>query len=185
MKDGDKNEIQYGGVATLCDKQITSSKFEQGNDEMGRWTWLTLRGKKGIKTTIISAYRPCESKHEGAVEMQQLRYLWEKHIGSDKDPLQRYNNDLKALLESKIDDEQQVILMGDFNISMTSKNCFTKILLELGMKEAILDKYTTQNSKPTSTLKDGTVVIYGMRITENVGFVQGGHDVISPSGDHC
>ena len=34
LRDGDKNEIQYGGVATVCDKQFTSSKFEQGNDHM-------------------------------------------------------------------------------------------------------------------------------------------------------
>ena len=86
----------------VCDKQITSSKFEQGNDHMGRWTWLTLRGKKGVHMTIITAYRPCQSKHEGAVEMQQLRYLREKHIGSDKDPLQRYDEDLKALLKRKL-----------------------------------------------------------------------------------
>ena len=36
------------------------------------------------------------------------------------------------------------------------------------MKEAILDKYTTKTLKPTTTFKEGTVVIDGMWITENV-----------------
>ena len=49
LRDGDKNETQYGGVATICDKQLTSLKFEQGTDKMGRWTWMTLRGKKESK----------------------------------------------------------------------------------------------------------------------------------------
>ena len=75
--------------------------------------------------------------------------------------------------------------MGDFNISMIGTNRFTKMLRDLGMKEAILDKYTTKTNKPTTTFKEGTEVIDGMWITKNVDFVQGGHDEFSPSGDHC
>ena len=166
MRDGDKNEVQYRGVATVCDKKMTSYKFKQGTDDMGRWTWLTLRGKKGVHTTVILAYRLCESKYEGALEMQELRFLRKKFDESDKDPLERYEEDLKVLIESKLDEEHRVILMGDFNISMTTKNQFTTMLQDLGMKEIILDKYATKTNKPSTTFTGGqqSLMFFGPQI---------------------
>ena len=121
------------------------------------------------------AYRPCESKYEGAVEMQQLCFLCKKFDESDKDPLEHYEDDLKVLIESKLDEEHRVILMGDFNISMTTKNQFKTMLQNLGMKETILDKYATETNKPSTTFKGGTTVLNGLWTTDNVDMVQGGH----------
>ena len=56
LKDTEESTIKFGGVATVTTTYTTSCRFKHGVDDMGRWTWTTLREKKGIKTTIISAY---------------------------------------------------------------------------------------------------------------------------------
>ena len=101
--------------------------------------------------------------------MQQLCFLREKFDESDKDPFKHYKEDLKALIESKLE-----ILMGDFNISMTTKNQSTTMLQDLGMKEAISDKYATKTNKPSTTFQGETTVLDGLWITDNVeshGFI--------------
>ena len=35
----------------------TSRVEKSGNDEMGRWSWVNLRGKQGRIIKVISAYR--------------------------------------------------------------------------------------------------------------------------------
>ena len=106
---------------------------------MGQWTWTTLRGKKGIKMTIISAHRPCKSDNDQSVEMQQLKYLRNKEITTD--PHACFDTDLQNLIESKIKEGHKIVLMGDFNVPMNKTNHFTSMLLDLGLQEVITTKY--------------------------------------------
>ena len=40
-------------------ESATNSVIESGNDTaLGRWSWITLREKHNIHTTLISGYRP-------------------------------------------------------------------------------------------------------------------------------
>ena len=42
LRDDDTYHQQYGGVATIMDKTLTSCKYKSGNDKMGQWTWSTF-----------------------------------------------------------------------------------------------------------------------------------------------
>jgi len=182
LRDHDDESFQFGGVATITSKYITSCRFKHGEDIMGRWTWVTLRGKRGIKTTIISTYRPCKSANEQSVEMQQLQFLRNK--GDITDPHDRFDNDLKSLIEEKLDNEHKIILLGDFNVPITKSNKFTTMLKDLGLQEVITKKYQPEEGR--STYKHGNTIIDGIWTTDNIELVQGGYeDIFSPSGDHC
>ena len=182
LKDTKETTIQFGGIATITNKYITSCRFSHGEDDMGRWTWSTLRGKKGIKMTIISAYRPCKSNNDQSVEMQQLQYLRDRDI--DTDPHACFDADLKGLIEGKITEGHKIILMGDFNVLMNKTNSFTSMLLDLGLQEIITKKYSPEEGR--STYRHGSTIIDSIWTSENLDMIQGGYeDLLSHSGDHC
>ena len=72
LRNDDMSPYQYGRIATILNRYLTSTKFENGEDEMGRWTWVTLLGKEGVFSTIITAYQPQPSGGEASVKAQQL-----------------------------------------------------------------------------------------------------------------
>ena len=182
LRDSETDPMQFGGVATITNKYITSCKFKQAADPMGRWTWTTLRGKRGIKTTIISAYRPCKSSNDQSVETQQLQYL--RNTGDITDPHTKFDDDLQQLITDKLNEEHRIILMGDFNVPVNRKNKFTDMLKNLGLREILTDKYKPEHDR--STYKHGSTIIDGIWATDNIELVQGGYeDLLSPSGDHC
>ena len=182
LKDKETSTIQYGGVPTITNKYTTSCRFKHGADEMGRWTWTTLRGKQGTKTTIISAYRPCKSANDQLVEMQHLQYLRRNRIGED--PLTCFDRDLRNLITSRIEDGHKIILMGDFNVPMNEENTFTNMLRDIGLNEIITQKYNPEKGR--TTYKYGSSIIDGIWTTDNLDLVQGGYeDILSHSSDHC
>ena len=75
LHNDEEDVIQYGQVATVANHCLTSSKTDNGNDIMGRWTWITFRGKHNTHTTIISVYCPVKSGAPGSVEAKQLQFL--------------------------------------------------------------------------------------------------------------
>ena len=100
LNDGGEGDFQYGGVATIMLHRWASCRIEHKEDIMGRWTWATLRGRNQLSTTIISTYRPVQSSNAGSVETQQLRYM-RTHEILNIDPIQKYNQDLKKLIQEK------------------------------------------------------------------------------------
>ena len=73
---------QPGGVISMALNSTTNKVFSSGKDEpLGRWSWITLRGKNNIKTTIITGYRPCDNSYgNNNVLLQQQRYLQAQRI---------------------------------------------------------------------------------------------------------
>ena len=55
-----------------------------GNDRMGRWSWLALRGKGGKMITVISAYRVPQANPSKVGELsackQQVRSMLKKGV---------------------------------------------------------------------------------------------------------
>ncbi len=54
-------ENQPGGTLTIVTNNWTSRIIERGSDPygLGRWTYITLRGKNGLKILLVRAYRVC------------------------------------------------------------------------------------------------------------------------------
>ena len=133
LDDGGQGDFQYGGVVTIMSHKWTSSRIEHKEDKMGRWTWATIRGKQESHTTIISAYCPVPSGNTGSVKTQQLRYMRANNI-RNIDPIQKYDKDLKNLIQEKWLKGHKILLMGDFNAPLDEENIFTSMLHDLGLR---------------------------------------------------
>jgi hypothetical protein len=75
---------QEGGTAIITYDQLANLQHSAGVDltGLGRWCWITLKGKHKHTTRIICAYQPCTSKHTSisTVGAQHRRYLRSKGI---------------------------------------------------------------------------------------------------------
>ena len=60
------------------------------------------------------------------------------------------------------------------------------MLQDLGLQEAILEKYVPEGQRAPPTFKYGTKKIDGIWITDDIEVIKGGHeDLLSPGGDNC
>lgn len=52
--------VIFGGTACFLHENTMLRKIDQGEDPtgLGRWIWVLLQGKQGIRVRVISAYRP-------------------------------------------------------------------------------------------------------------------------------
>jgi hypothetical protein len=71
------SHFQPGGTATIvCDNWV-SRIIDKGEDHvgLGRWSYLTLRGKGSTKITIITTYNPSYNMGDTTNYRQQQRTL--------------------------------------------------------------------------------------------------------------
>ena len=96
-------------------ESATNRVIDSGKDKhLGRWSWITLRGKNNIRTTLISGYRPTANHSTpNTVFRQQQRYL--AATQTDKCPLQLWLDDMETLVKSKLSNGHQVVLAADVN----------------------------------------------------------------------
>jgi hypothetical protein len=74
----------FGGTAYLTSKSASHKVSLKGEDPLGlgRWTWAVFTGKQGLKTRIISGYRPVRdcSNRAGIVFSQQEKYFIDRVV---------------------------------------------------------------------------------------------------------
>ena len=83
---------------------------------LGRWSWIQVAGKNGLRTRIITAYRPCRvtgSKGLTTTWDQQVRYF-RKHNNS-YDPRKNFDIDLFTIINNWLRDGIRIILCLDAN----------------------------------------------------------------------
>jgi len=124
-KDDFQTENQPGGTVTIAVNHWTSRVIDSGEDPygLGRWSYLVLRGKGGIKVLIVTAYRVCKQAVQSAgyktSTAQQFRKLSEHFRAADdiNDPIPRHQFivDLQAWLEYKTTEGFMIILGMDAN----------------------------------------------------------------------
>ena len=56
-----KSNYKPGGTATMAMGRMPCKVADSGIDPtgMGRWSYITFRGKEGVKVTVVTAYRVC------------------------------------------------------------------------------------------------------------------------------
>eukprot|EP00957_Ditylum_brightwellii_P108244 8258491-Ditylum_brightwellii.AAC.1 len=54
-------QYQPGGTSTFITDKWMSQVCGSGWDKFGRWSYITIKGKKNPRVTIISAYQVCEN----------------------------------------------------------------------------------------------------------------------------
>ena len=65
------------------------------------------------------------------------------------DPHDKFELDLKSLIESKLQEGHKIILMGDFNVPVNRENRFTVVLTNLGLTETLTKKYQAKPNQLT------------------------------------
>jgi hypothetical protein len=93
----------YGGTAYLTSKSTSNLVEAKGEDihGLGRWTWALLSGRSGMKTRIISGYRPVpdQSNKAATVFSQHEQYFYDNGIA--RNPRQAFLKDLREQITKR------------------------------------------------------------------------------------
>ena len=92
-----------GGTLIGASGRWASRLDKSGNDKLGRWSWLDMRGGKGRMIRVISAYRVSQDYPDAAGETtsckQQVRSLMMRGI-TNPNPKKRFLTDLTTMIKT-------------------------------------------------------------------------------------
>ena len=180
-KDTMVRRTQYGGTAIMAINAMANKVYKCGYDNsgLGRWSWMVIQGKYNTFTRIVSAYCPVKSTAKGTkgqytVYAQQLQH-WEK------DPIAKFWEDLGNQLLQWRDNEENLIICGDWNTSITSPT-LRGFMSVYGLQEAIT---YVHGQNPPPTYHRGQDSIDGIFVSRNFLGIQGGYlEYGDAPGDH-
>jgi hypothetical protein len=107
-------------LTAVCDNWISRVSVK-GEDPfgLGRWSYVTMRGKQSVKITIVTAYNATPSTGESTYYKQQLRILsrlhQEQNITVPPNPRRQFILDLQSWLEYLHSENHQQIASMDAN----------------------------------------------------------------------
>ena len=132
---------QEGGTAIITYDQLANLQHSAGVDltGLGRWCWITLKGKHKHTTRIICAYQPCTSKHTSisTVGAQHRRYLRSK--GIDDCPRLAFRKGLINQLSKWIKAKERLIIFLDANENL-AKGPLSKAFAKIGLRDLVHDR---------------------------------------------
>ena len=133
---------QLGGVFSGCDGTLNSRFIKSEHDDLGRWHCHTLRGKqKDIKIyTVYRVHRKTDDTAglSSAWMQQRSRLRQQNGLTNPRDDI---INNLVATIRKDINSNKSVILMGDFNESIDSREQTHVKLSDLGMVNLMEERF--------------------------------------------
>lgn len=176
---------QQGGVGSILQGKITAYIIAQGGDDrrLGRWRWTTIRGKMQFKTCIIICYRPgitWVANQNQAVALSKRKY----EDVDIMDPSSLWIADLEKLIQTKMEDNCEIIVCGDFNDNLIQEDSeVVSMFSSLGLREVLIEKYRDSGIPPT--YERGQHTIDGVFMSRGLNIHKGGYTSFdhSPS-DH-
>ena len=177
LRSTSRSQYEPGGTMTVTHDRSAAHTIARGKDQMnmGRWTWIMLKGKRENKTTIITTYR--------ATNLQQTATRQAGIIRKSKlflTPEAAWKEDLSELINKK-KREGNVIVMGDFNDDLNNEGIVEKMMDELGLDEVLNQRY---GCGPNTYFR-GSAKIDGIYATPGIDIRQGGYiDEVDSPGDH-
>ena len=98
LRSTSRSQYEPGGIMTVTHGRSAVHTIARGKDQknMGRWTWVTLKGKRENKTTIVATYR--------ATNLQQTATRQAGIIRKSKfflTPEEAWKEDLSELISQK------------------------------------------------------------------------------------
>ena len=179
-------EFKVGGTAMVAFDDIAFHITSQSEDDrnLGRWSMITITGKNGLKTTIITCYCPVASISPGSAYAQHLNYIAEnKNIIPDdiNCPRQLFGNDLRKVIRKQMDKGEQLIVCGDFN---SEYDTLSQWFIQEGLRDLIGAKHgkspiTYQRSRndpidcvfgtPSVTIKNGGCLAFTKLMSDHRG----------------
>jgi len=136
LKSTSGSPYEQGGTAIVTNISSSVHTIAAGGDtrKMGRWNWITLRGKEDKMTTVISIYRPQEgqaSAHRQLARLQQDVYGDIREVQLHK----IWVTDLSDLIKEKKDNGHQVLVAGDFNDDINDdQSTVSQMMQGLGLR---------------------------------------------------
>ena len=162
----DDTRAQEGGTAILGFDQFAGLIHTTGVDVsgLGRWCWISFKGRHNHITRIITAYQPCTHKKTGlsTVGAQHMRYYRSKNRTGSARSL--FKLDLIALLHSWIQMKIRIILFIDANEDL-NKGHLCAAFSRLHLRDLVKDR--THNVGP-NTHFSGQHQIDGAFATEDI-----------------
>jgi exonuclease III len=157
LKSTSTARFEPGGTMIITHSKSTAHTCFSGEDtqQLGRWNYITIRGKQEQYTTIISVYRP--SKYQETY-LRQAAYTAKrrKTLQLDESPDTLWYSDLKNLIEEKKNMGHEVIVGGDFNDDLNNNNSTTsKFMHKLGLRE-MMNEYT--GTGPATHIRGSTKI---------------------------
>ena len=137
-----------GGTGMLCDGNWNSRVVNKGNDphKLGRWSYLTLRGRNDFLVTIITAYRCCVSNNvnnEGLTTAYAQQETCLRRKGIQTNPRESFITHMEQFIESKVSLGHEIILAIDGNEEWEERGSRIKRMAE---RVGIFDVAASRNN---------------------------------------
>ena len=135
--------------------RTTGRIIKKGVDEMGRFTWMILKGKNERQIMTITVYRvykagPNIGPH--TAHMQQIKQLLMKEV-TTPDPRREILGDIQRLVKEQHKQGGGVVLMMDANEDWERDGELAEFLLETQLEDV---HQSQQQTTPTTTYSRGT-----------------------------
>ena len=165
------SEYQQGGTSLSLTGPFSSYGQDKGEDMsgLGRWVWQTIEGHSIIRTVIIQVYRPVRNETDNGSTYRQ-----QQAASDEPNPIKTFDKDILKLIDTFIEDNFQIIIMGDFNINLNGRSQIEQELRARGIEDVIQARYGRENA-PNSH-KRGSHVIDGIFASETLEMIKGGYD---------
>lgn len=137
-----------GGTITYVRGNWAGRVISQGQDELGRWSYVICEGKKGRKILFLTFYRVCKKTTETGgytIRTQQERDLYDKRK-SHKDPREVVLKDLEAEIQKKHKEGYAIFVFGDINDEVRDSQRVREFLQKTKLKNVMTTRF------PQSTL---------------------------------
>ena len=127
---------KMGGTLTLIRGNYSGRLVEQGQDKLGRWSYMVLTGKNENRIKIITTYRVGKNKADSGnctIRLQQERDLLQE-TGKLLNPREILLRDLEKVITTAHEKSERIILMGDMNEDMEKGERIGQFLEATGLK---------------------------------------------------
>ena len=176
------SKVQQGGVALMARGEAATYTQDVSEDShgLGRWNWMCLEASSvNEKTAIFQIYRPKKNIEDAGSSYMQQKAM----MKTNECPLVRFSQDLLKQIDDIILEGFQIILMGDFNIDLTSKDPLIEELKNRGIVDIMEQKHEYKGVP--NTRSPGSKPIDGIFSSKSLEVIRCGYDAGDPMmSDH-
>ena len=150
--------VKPGGTAIISDGDWSNKTIKRGQDPsgMGRWSFITIEGKKHSRIMIICGYRCCKGQTintVGPLTSYAQQYYMLKNKGTKKpNPQKQFIKDIKKFITEAMLSSHEILLCLDANETWQTPNSKIKEMADsLGLIDLVAKKLSP--TPPTYTRK--------------------------------
>ena len=122
-------------IGTWSSRVLSS---EQDPSGMGRWSQITLTGKRNTKISIITGYRCIQNKGDDSASTHETIYMRDQHTALSPNPRKQFIVDLTKYIKAKQKQNHDIILNVDANeVIGEESQGIAKLIRECGLTDLL------------------------------------------------